>query len=331
MIDPRGDWLCPSCGSTNAATFARCWKCGLPLLLDSGPTAAGYLQWSAIVVALVLAGVGVGFIAAQSLAGPTASPIPAAAVLVTLAPPSPTSHPSAPIPTMQATAQPTLAPTATPISGDDFIRAQIPAGFVDSCSVSKAAERPKNAIASLTCPLRTASVQIIAYHLFATKGDMDAVYVDRLTENGITLATGECQVGSPGDSGWTYVADAQLRGRLGCFVDGDGEPNLRWTMDDSLIYVGLVGVRVEMDDWTRYRFEDWERDLDYRQALAGFSAEGSTGEERAARREVAEREIADEREMLELQRQAVRESLDHRGIQQLVGWWSNQTGDFKQP
>ena len=158
---------------------------------------------------------------------------------------SPTSAPIPTVkPTRRPTPKPTPKPTATPVSEDQrayerLIAARIPEAFRDDC-VSKL-HLPPNALAGLECEVRAPEVKLVGYYIFDTKTAMEAAYYNRLTEYGINAGSGYCADGIPGDNVWWYIGGYAGEGRLGCFVNENGNANLRWTVEDFLIYAGIVG------------------------------------------------------------------------------------------
>lgn len=321
-----GDWQCPECQSMNAVDFRACWKCHWRRYERSG--ASELLLPIALVGVMAFIAIG-AFFAGQLLASPAITPIPA--VAIQSASPRPTVPANSPAPTLPpvVTPQVTATPTPQPTAPEDFLRAQVPATLLGSCHRSKGDENATNSVASLTCPLDNGTVRGVAFHLYGTRDEMQAQYSKRLSGNGVDPASGSCLFGRPGDGSWGYLSEAAARGRLGCFIDDKNEPNVRSTDESSLVYIAIVGYPAELDAATKILFDNRETGINYRRALAGFTAEGSTGEERAQRIRIAQLQADQELAQLDVQRQAALAAIASQGISQLIRWWSSETGAYR--
>ena len=100
---------------------------------------------------------------------------------------------------------------------------------------------PATAVAGVTCLVRTGDVDEVGAYLFARAEDLQATYLDRMAEAGIKRGSGSCP-GSAGEMAYVPEAPGTIGPyRIGCFLNEFGNANLRLTVPDSLVYIGVLG------------------------------------------------------------------------------------------
>jgi hypothetical protein len=208
-------------------------------------------------ICLMVAAIGMSMAACASAASPQTTTLvvyvtPGPTPIVIYVTPAPTALPTpSSAPTPAPTAPPPQAktpkpkPTSTPVSAsrkayEHLIEAHIPGSFSSQCE-PKRDSLPPNALAGIECTLNSGPVKLVGYYLFDSKTAMDAAYFNRLAEYGVAPGSGQCSQGVAGDGQWAYAGDFYAEGRLGCFVNENGNANLRWTHDEFSIYAGIVG------------------------------------------------------------------------------------------
>ncbi|HEX5013553.1 MAG TPA: hypothetical protein VFV72_05265 [Candidatus Limnocylindrales bacterium] len=141
--------------------------------------------------------------------------------------------------------------------------AHLLAGFRPDARISCAPRRadlPAGAVAGVECAPDGAPASQLGAYLFETQDALLSAYFDRLDTEGIDPRTGACPESegdaaySGGDEGSTFVPQ-----RFGCFVNDFGVANLRFTVPDALVYVGVLG---EDDDLPPLYDWAWEGNLD---------------------------------------------------------------------
>jgi hypothetical protein len=126
----------------------------------------------------------------------------------------------------------------------------------ESCAPRRNDLPTSDMMAGVECNIDTRLVQRVGAYLFADAKDAARWYVARLAEYGITPGTGDCysQGSEGGDAAWSpndgVAGDGDDRilvdgtgpwavGRIGCFRDENGTPNVRATC--GRVYVGILG------------------------------------------------------------------------------------------
>jgi hypothetical protein len=212
-------------------------------------------RWSLLVVAL-LAVIACG---SPSAAGPS-DPPPTISPSVPSSP-GPSSPPAS---TPSPTSEPTAAPTATPIpsgrpsstptlsDAERFLLSQLRSDARIGC-VPRRADLPPGSDAGVECRPPTALVARVGIYGFrpdvAGRAAIDA-YRARLRSVGISLGSGDCAHGTPGDASWpAYLPDGDGDGpselRSGCYRDADGIANVRVTCYGD-IYIGVLGTGADV-------------------------------------------------------------------------------------
>jgi hypothetical protein len=94
------------------------------------------------------------------------------------------------------------------------------------------------ATAGVECKVATAVVARVGAYAFADVASATATYLGRMASYHVAKGSGDCAAGKPGDAPWTD-GDGKVRGRTGCFLDENGNANVRVTCGDT--YLGILG------------------------------------------------------------------------------------------
>ena len=116
---------------------------------------------------------------------------------------------------------------------------------------------PAGAVAGVECHAYAEFVDRVGAYLFDSHVDSFRAYVDRLDRQGVELQSGSCGEGIPGDAAWEasdgvsnppysvpHGGGEYSIFREGCFLDEDGQANIRLTGLGSVeagVYLGVVG------------------------------------------------------------------------------------------
>jgi hypothetical protein len=137
-----------------------------------------------------------------------------------------------------ASAPPTFSPE------EDRLVARLRADAAVRCAPRRD-RLPDRATAGIECRIASGLVERVGVYRFGSPDDAAAAYFARLASYGVKPATGSCADGRVGDSSWS------ARGRSGCFVDENGNANVRATCGAT--YVGVLGRSEAISDlyaWT---------------------------------------------------------------------------------
>jgi N-acetylneuraminic acid mutarotase len=102
---------------------------------------------------------------------------------------------------------------------------------------------PAGAVAGVECSPEVDLVDRIGVYLFTAQDELLEAYFDRLADYGVEPGSGSCPKGAgehayvPGDSGPTIGPY-----RYGCYLNEFGNANYRFTVPNSLVYVGILGT-----------------------------------------------------------------------------------------
>ena len=113
---------------------------------------------------------------------------------------------------------------------------------------------PARAIAGIECQIGSALIARLGAYLFRNEQDAATTYLERLAAYDVAPASGDCAGGTTGDVAWmpgdgTSASDTSTIqfqntgpwsvGRSGCFLDEDGDANVRVTCGST--YIGVLG------------------------------------------------------------------------------------------
>jgi hypothetical protein len=112
---------------------------------------------------------------------------------------------------------------------------------------------PAKATDGVECATDSDLVERLGVYRFATPEDALAAYVARLASYNVSLRSGNCFGGTAGDSAWTPgdgpTEGGNLPWRIGCFIDENGNANIRLTCGSSPTgdpgpgrYIGILGA-----------------------------------------------------------------------------------------
>jgi hypothetical protein len=145
------------------------------------------------------------------------------------------------------------------------IAAQLRRDAANACA-PRTAGLPLDSIAGIECrPVRgtaiggldTSLVARVGAYRFASAEDAATAYLERLSESGVTLGSGDCAAGRSGDAAWAagtrsypspttqtsdsiHFAGAEWpTSRIGCYLDQYGTANVRLTCGST--YIGILG------------------------------------------------------------------------------------------
>jgi hypothetical protein len=100
---------------------------------------------------------------------------------------------------------------------------------------------PRGAVAGVECRPGGDLVEQVGAYLFSSDGEALDAYFERLAEAGIAPRTGNCPA-SAGEAAYQPEAEGDLGpARMGCFVNEFGNANLRSTVPEAHVYVGILG------------------------------------------------------------------------------------------
>ena len=138
-------------------------------------------------------------------------------------------------------------------------------GFRDDARFACAPRRtdlPPRAVAGVVCSpdaLDVPDVDEVGAYLFESQADVMATYEERLADAGVRLGSGGCPE-RPGEGAYVPEAPGTTGPyRFGCFVNEFGNANVRFTVPDSNVYVGILGTDgpiAVLSDWA------WRDNLD---------------------------------------------------------------------
>jgi hypothetical protein len=170
--------------------------------------------------------------------------------------------PTAPATTTERpTAKPTPTVAPTPNSGfspDEQMLVDIASRYITAneggvgvaACKSKSKSLPAGATAGIEC-IGDYAVSVGGYYLYPTAAEARASYVERITQYGVALESGDCASSTAGDSAWWVPEGSDARDspwRVGCFINENGNLNLRLvchagtpSSPSPVLYVGLVG------------------------------------------------------------------------------------------
>ena len=94
-------------------------------------------------------------------------------------------------------------------------------------------------MAGIECDSTDPAVARVGFYAFANDEDMLATYLARMQAEGVVVESGSC---NEGESEHAYIPDDGFaQDRAGCFLNGDGFANYRYTISGNHVYVGLLG------------------------------------------------------------------------------------------
>jgi hypothetical protein len=223
-----------------------------------------HLMAIVLIIALLIAGVVLVYRLTErpSDAGPggvAAGPTPtASARAVAPTASAPTQVPPAAAPPAAATQAPeATSPPVAVFSPDEELLVE---GLREDARVDcspRRSELPERAYAGIECRPSTGPAARVGVYAFNGGDDALRAYFDRLADYGVDPETGNCWEGIPGDGFWggDTGVDNSLNEiyRQGCFLDEDGQANVRFTGLAESVYVGIVGQSwtsiPELLDW----------------------------------------------------------------------------------
>ena len=204
--------------------------------------------------------------ACGSVAG---SPVPTDAQMT----PSPSID--APSPSPSAPAQPSDEP-AEPIPSVEFSGAEqlllerIRPDARVNCT-PRVSDLPDGATAGVECEPAEGAASQVGMYQFATAQDAARAYFARLDDEGVAPRSGDCRLGTEGESAWTPGDEGEVQGdewdgvlidgapfivhRDACFVNDSGTANVRATCGDGL-YVGVLGRTSDLKELVTWSWEN---------------------------------------------------------------------------
>jgi hypothetical protein len=159
--------------------------------------------------------------------------------------------------------------SATPTYSPD--EAALVAGLRPDAAVACAPRRaalPARATTGVECRVDAGIVERVGAYLFGDARDAALTYLERMAAYGIRPASGDCPAGSGGDARWmpgdgmagrtadqvSFGGSSRLIvGRSGCFLDENGNPNVRVTC--GAMYVGILGRDGGLADLHRWAWQ----------------------------------------------------------------------------
>jgi hypothetical protein len=197
--------------------------------------------------------------------------------------PSAGSQPPASSPTnAQATTtpRPDASATAAPAmsEGEETLTYYLREDAVVGCRPRRT-ELPGDATVGIECSPRSELVERVGVYGFGDAEGALGAYLTRLNDAGVAPRSGDCERGAAGDSTWqgidenafepgsSAVLDPQrtsvldfgwivrdlpyLPGRIGCFLDANGNANMRVTCETG-VYIGILGTTPQIGDLYRW-------------------------------------------------------------------------------
>ena len=157
-----------------------------------------------------------------------------------------------------AAARPTFAPA----------EAALIAGLRPDAAIDCAPRRsrlPARAITGVECRVNAAVAKRVGFYGFRDARDAALTYLERLSEYDVAPASGDCAARTAGERAWQPgdrkpgpEADRVslgktgpwVVGRIGCFIDEEGQANVRVTCGST--YVGILGRDDDLADVDRW-------------------------------------------------------------------------------
>jgi hypothetical protein len=187
--------------------------------------------------------------APSAVGSPETSSAPSHTAVAMIATPSPTASGLAsasrePIATPEP--DPSPAPTLSPQERD--LLGELREDAVANCTPRRT-DLPPRAIAGVECRPDSDVVARVGIYRFRSDEEAALAYLERMASYGVTLDTGRCSLGEPGDAssglegGPTVVFDDETvdTRRNGCFRDENGIANYRLLCWGRALYVGVLG------------------------------------------------------------------------------------------
>ncbi len=201
----------------------------------------------AVALVAVVAGsvIGAGLLVAGSAgAGPFASPTPSAAAGAQPTP-RPTARPTPrPTPTPTPTPSPTPSPTPVPtprVGAPENVarlRAWVPRQVRNDCSSAEVTYATE--LAALVCSAKDTTA--VRYALWADAAALRYRW-DRFVARAVTTAGGRCAAGEEATGTWGDEGIlgffGEIRGRIACSVEKDGDARVDWTVNEAPIWSTL--------------------------------------------------------------------------------------------
>jgi hypothetical protein len=185
-----------------------------------------------------------------SVASPSIVLTPSPSPLITVAPTaSPTVSPP-PTPTPTAASTKTPRPTASPFTLTLEEQLVLHSYFGVGDCAPKRTELPEHVYAAIECVVDDGLVDRVGLYAFSDLYLARDYYVQRLSEYDVTLESGDCAAGIPGDSTWNDSGHdpAESYWRSGCFLNENNHANVRMvcalnegTFEPPGLYVGVLG------------------------------------------------------------------------------------------
>jgi len=206
----------------------------------------------------------------SSTPAPTTAPTPVVSPSVPVSPlpsvsPAPTPTPTPAAPTPAPSDEPSSTPTPTMTPDEQALIGTIRTDAAKDC-VARRADLPDGALYGIECrPVGSPAARVGIYK-FASRNEAAHAYMTRMASYGIDANAGDCNRGIPGDGAYTagdgegsiddpgvfnWENSVLSPNRIGCFLDADGNANVRTTCDD--VYIGVLGAAGDLSklhDWT---------------------------------------------------------------------------------
>jgi hypothetical protein len=130
---------------------------------------------------------------------------------------------------------------------------------------------PSGATAGVECRPGTSVVERVGAYRFPSEQDAASTYLARMLDAGVSLRSGDCFDGMPGDGAWTpgddegevsagdpfgvvFDGTPYIVFRHGCFLNDAGMANFRATCGDG-VYVGILGANDNFRLLTRWAWK----------------------------------------------------------------------------
>jgi hypothetical protein len=136
------------------------------------------------------------------------------------------------------------------VAGLSAVQAELFATLREDAQVNCAprTDLPQNATDGIECILDSDLVQRVGVYRFDTLEAAAATYIARLAGYGVSLGSGNCEGGTPGDTAWA-PGDGDVPYRIGCFLNENGIANVRLTCGEypsalggGVTYIGVLGA-----------------------------------------------------------------------------------------
>jgi hypothetical protein len=140
-----------------------------------------------------------------------------------------------------ATPRPT-APDFSPV--EQYLLDGVQRGTTNCQPVGGSDDLPVAAVGGIECDSKDPAVARVGFYLFLDDEAMLDAYLFRMDAEGVELDSGTC---FDGEAEHAYTpGEGDILERAGCFVNGDGIANYRYTLPGWHVYVGILGNSADM-------------------------------------------------------------------------------------